>query len=315
VYLFSPAETASLELASWQEIYNRHRFLDVFEATAPWWNTATDLSSLSIEELVFAARLAQRLGAPRLCRSLLRRARKKDPTHPAVRYFADHLRQPGYLLLDDLVAFEAHPKLAGADAKLEADWLANYAIRWAQLRHWERSAELMREAHVLSPDSAWLHSIESDIYGMADNWQAALHSAERAWELDSGSPGVVSSVSNALLHNGELHEAVRRLEWAAAGTQSAQIVQTASWYRCAAAELLEGEERLASLDAARALAARIEPLAPLADQREAIFGAGTAQSSIEGRRLPRPTPNSYRSEARTYPRLATDSGIGNGDSS
>ena len=264
--LIAPAETGSPTLATWQEVYDRHRFLEVWDGTAEWWTPATDLGSLTTDELIFAGRLAVRLGGGRLSRGLFRRAREVDPTNPAVRYFTEHLPQPRYLLLDELLAFEADPVLDGSDADLQANWFATYAYRWARLRNQERATELMRQAHALSPDSAWLYAMESDVHGMADDWVAALASAERAWQLDPASPWAGASLGTALLNCGELDEAVRRLEGSAADSQSAQLVQTACWYRCAATELLEGDAREASLEKARALAARIAPLAPLADR-------------------------------------------------
>ncbi len=274
----SPAEISPSLLATSQQTYDRHGFLDVWRATAEWWTPATDPGRLTTAELVFAARLAVRLGGPRLSRSLFWRARKADPSDPAVRYFTEHLTRPGDLLLDGLLAFERDPRLDGADAELQAQWLSTHAFEWARLRNGDRAAELMREAHALDPESSWLYSLDSDIHGMADDWPAALLSAERAWQLDPAAAWSAASLGSALLNCGELDEAVRRLEASAVGTQSASLVQTACWYRCAATELLEGDARAESLERARALAGQIAPLAPLADRE---FRAGLARTWLD----------------------------------
>jgi tetratricopeptide (TPR) repeat protein len=253
-------------LSKLQGQYDRHRFLDVWEQCADWWTPATGLDQLSTEELVFAGRLALRLGGSRLARSLFRRVRKEDPLNPLVRYFTDYLEVPGRLLLDDLVGFEANPDIGGNNAELRANWLAAHAYTWARLRNMRRAKELIEHAHDLSPDNAWLYSMESNVLGIADDWSESLRSAERAWELDRHSLWSATSLATALLNVGEIHEACRRLETVTVDTQSAQLAQTACWYQCAITEVLEGNERAESLSKARNLALKIEPLAPLADR-------------------------------------------------
>ena len=265
-------------LSELQERYDQHRFLDVWESTAGWWKPATDLDQFSTEELVFAARLAQRLGGFRLSRSLLWKVRKIEPEKPLVRYFTNHLQVPRQLLLDDLTAFEANPDLGGEDDELRANWLASHAYSWAKLRNMKRAKDLLQQAHILSPGSAWIYSLEADVFGLADDWAESLRSSERAWELDSFSSWANTSLATALMNLGDIQEAIRRLEIATGDTQSAQLLQTACWYQCAVAELQEGVERIETLAKARALALRIECLAPLADKE---FKASLARTWLD----------------------------------
>jgi tetratricopeptide (TPR) repeat protein len=229
----------------------------VWKACVDWWTPATDLDQLSTEELVFAGRLALRLGGSRLARSLFRRARKADPTSPLVRYFTAYLQVPGQLLLDDLIAFEANPDLGGDDVDLRANWLASHAYTWAKLRNVRRAKELLQQSHAMSPRSAWIYSIEADVLGFADDWHASLRSAERAWELDRHSLWAATSLATALMNVGEIQEAAHRLAITTSDTQSAQLMQVACWYQCAVTELLEDGERKQSLAKARELAVRL----------------------------------------------------------
>jgi predicted Zn-dependent protease len=259
-------DTGSSPLSKLQGQYDRHRFLDAWEGCVDWWTPATDLDRLSSEELVFAGRLALRLGGSRLARSLFRRARKADPASPLVRYFTDYLQVPGQLLLDDLIAFEANPDLGGDDVDLRANWLASHAYTWAKLRNVRRAKELLQRAHAMSPNSAWIYSIEADVLGFVDDWQASLRSAERAWGLDRNSLWAATSLATALMNVGDVRQAARRLAMTTSDTQSAELMRTACWYQCAITELLEDGERVESLAKARELALKIEPLAPLADR-------------------------------------------------
>jgi tetratricopeptide (TPR) repeat protein len=265
----SPArsvESRRALLADWQSIYNGHRFLDAYKASAEYWADSTSIDELSAEEMVFAGRLASRLGGMRLSRHLYRKAHERDPGSPVVRYFTRHVSGPRDLLLDELREFEKNPELGGDDPELRASWQAAHAYIFAILRDFSRSRDLLREAHQLSPGSAWVFSQEADVLGMADQWRDSLQSAELGCKADPRSPWPTLSVAMALLNLGEVREAAYRLSQAAEESQLFQVVQTACWYHCALAETLEGGERYKTLEAARAFAEHIEPMAPLADR-------------------------------------------------
>jgi cellulose synthase operon protein C len=252
--------------AELQSVYDAHLFLDAFKLSVDSWTDLATIDELTAEEMILAGRLASRLGGMRISRHLYRKARERGPKLPLVRYFTRHISGSKDLLLDQLLEFEKDPELGGDDAELRASWLAAHAYIFAVLRDFTRAENLLNEAHKLSPASAWVLSQEADVMGMADRWDESVQSAEAGLMADPRSPWPMLSLANALLNLGRVREAADRLAEAAAESQFYQIVQTASWYRCALAETLEGNERREMVESARGLAERIEPMAPLADR-------------------------------------------------
>jgi len=253
-------------LAECQSLYDEHRFLDAYEASVEYWTASTPIDELSAEEMIFASRLASRLGGMRLSRHLCRKARERYPGSPIVRYFTRHIHGVRHLLLDELLEFEKDPELGGDDPELRASWQAAHAYIFATLRDFTRARELLKRAHELSPGSAWVFSQEADVFGMADQWRDSLCCAEHGCEADPRSPWPVLSLADALLHLGEIQEAVPRLLLASRDSQFFHVVQAACWYHCALAETLEGNERHQTLLTARKLAERIEAMTPLSDR-------------------------------------------------
>ena len=137
-------------LADWQSIYDGHRFLDAYKASSEYWTDSTSVDQLTAQELIFAGRLASRLGGLRLSRHLYRKAHERDSASPEVRYFTRHIRGPRHLLLDELREFEENPELGGDDAELRASWQAVHANIFAALRDFSRSRDLLKVAHQLS---------------------------------------------------------------------------------------------------------------------------------------------------------------------
>jgi tetratricopeptide (TPR) repeat protein len=276
--LASSVEGRKALLSDLQSLYDQHRFQDAYRGGADYWNESTVIEDLSVEELIFAGRLASRLGGPRLSRYLFRQARETEPALPAVRYFTRHLDGLRHLLLDQLCEFERQPDLGGDDDHLRASWLAGHAYTYAVLRDFPRSAELIKQAHTLSPNDAWILSTEADVLGMADRWDESCQTAERGCTADPDSPWPLLNLATALLNLGRIREAVDRISAAAETSQFFQVVQSACWYQCALAETLEGNERREAITAARRLAERIQPLAPLADRE---FRAGMARTWLD----------------------------------
>ena len=101
---------------------------------------------------------------------------------------------------------------------------------------------------------------------MADRWQDALAVAEEGCKVDPASPWPALSLAAALLNLGEIREAVSRISQAAETSQYYRLVQSACWYHCALAEILDGEERHSVLQAAKGLAERSATMASLADR-------------------------------------------------
>lgn len=249
-----------------QGLYDRHCYLDAFTLTETYWKKRPDIQQLSIDEVLFAGRLAERLGGPRLSRWLLRKAVERDPADLRVRVYTDHLSFPRMRLLDRLRAFEQQPNASGDDPDLQASWYASQAGTWASLREFQRAHGCLDRARALSVDDAWVLACESAVLGAEDRWADALKSAERAWDLDVGAPFASITIGACLLNLGRVQEAASRA-WAAAGeSQSWELVLDACWRQCALAETREGLERTSALDRATRLADRLPFLAPLADR-------------------------------------------------
>lgn len=268
-------------LGQFQSLYDRHRFLDLYALTSQYWDKTTDVNSLPVEALILGARLAARLGGPRLGRWLLREALRRDPSDPAVRYFAHGVNARRVSPLDELKDLIANPDLGGDDPELRASWSAWAAYLWAMLRDFDRAHDSLRLAHSLHPDDSWVLHLESGVYGLADRWPEALRSAERALEVDPGAQFALSSLGLALVNLGRVEESARRLSAEAESGQSFEIVLAACWHQCALAETLDGERQRDVLEHARRLAGRLAGLMPLAD-RETLNSVARTNLDIAG---------------------------------
>lgn len=65
-------------LAKLQRVYDAHLFLDAFKLSADFWTDLAAIDELTAEEMIFAGRLASRLGGPRISRHLYRKARERS---------------------------------------------------------------------------------------------------------------------------------------------------------------------------------------------------------------------------------------------
>ena len=253
-------------LVQLQDLYDHHRYLDAFAFTQRHWESPQDIRRLSIDELLFAGRLAARLAGPRLSRWLLRQAATREPANPCVRLHTDHLWIRGQRRLEALRALEQQPDVGAGDARFRVDWHVNQAWTWAVLRDFERARRCLDDARALSVEAAWVFVCEAGILGLEDRWADALTPAKQAWDLDPGSPFASIAIGTCLLNLGRVEESSARA-WAAAGeSQSWELVLDACWHHCALAETRDRRERKAALDRAIRLADRLPHLAPLADR-------------------------------------------------
>jgi cellulose synthase operon protein C len=249
-----------------QRLYDRHRYLDAFAASAGYWTSSTDAASLSTDELVLGGRLAERLGGSRLSRHLLRLAIARDPLYPPARFYAKHVKLRGRTVFDDLRDFENEPDIGGDDPVLRAAWYASFAHIWAALRDVERAHECLASAHAIAPDDAWVVACESAVLGVADRWEDALAAAERAVVIEPDAPFASVARATALLNLGRPAESAHVLTVAALNGQSFLAAGAAAWHQCALSETLDGAERLGALERASELLDRACALAPLADR-------------------------------------------------
>ena len=256
-----------------QSLYNRSQFLEAFRQSSEYWTPSTQLDDLSTDELIFAGRLAVRLGGRRLSRHLLRTALKRDPKNPRVRYFTSRVYRRGWRHFDELRAVEIEPDLGGDDAELRASWFAYYAVIWAYHRDFHRAHDFIARARALQADEDWVFSCEADILGYEDRWNEALIAAERAWELNPGSPYAAQSLGASLLNLGRVSESAQRLAAAAENSESFEVTHIAVWHCCAHAETLDPEERSRALQLVRQLAENIPSRMPLADRESSSMFA------------------------------------------
>ena len=99
--------------AELQRVYDAHLFLDAFKLSVDFWTDLATIDELMAEEMIFAGRLASRLGGMCISRHLYRKARERASKLPLVRYFTRHISGSKDLLLDQLLEFEKDPELGG----------------------------------------------------------------------------------------------------------------------------------------------------------------------------------------------------------
>lgn len=256
----------TISLAQVQSLYDQNRFLEAFRQTADYWKKSQPLEELSSNELVFAGRLAARLGGARMSRWLFREALARNPADARVRYFTLSLRWRRLKLFDELRKWEVNPTLEGADDDTQASWLASQAVIWASYRDFDRAKLCIERAKSLGSEKSWVFSCESDVLRLKDKRDDALRSAEIAWEMNAGTPYGARSLGESLVSLGRIREAAERLSRAASKSESFEVALTACWYACALAETIEGDERGHVLARAEELVQQASNMAPLADR-------------------------------------------------
>ena len=252
--------------AALQRLYDTNRFLEAFHQSVDYWNPARRVDDLSCDELILGGRLAARLGGRRLSRWLLRAAFRRYPAEPRVLCFSSHVRLRGSKLFEQLRELESTPELPGADSRTQADWLASRAVVWASVRDFTAAHRSIERASFYKPNDSWVLSCQADVFGLEDRWDDALGSAERAWEINPGTPYAAHSLGQSLLNLRRVREAADRLSAAAESCQSFEVACGACWHLCALAETLPEDERRRTVSRARTLAANLPSLAPLADR-------------------------------------------------
>lgn len=256
----------TVSLPQVQSLYDQNRFLEAFGLTEGYWKKSQRLEELSSDELIFAGRLAARVGGSRLSRRLLRAAFEVNPRDARVRYFTLSLRWRKLNLFDELRQWEVNPELDGADADTQASWLASQAVIWASYRDFDRAESCLERAKSLRSERSWVFSCESDVFRLKDRRNDALRSAEIAWEMNQGTPYGTRSLGESLVSLGRIPEAAARLSAAASTSESFEVALLACWYACALAETIEGDERNRVLGGAEGLVEDASLRAPLADR-------------------------------------------------
>jgi len=261
----------SLLLAGLQILYDQNRFMEAYRQSISCWQPEQKLEALSAEELIFAGRLAARLGGFRLSRWLFRTAHRREPSHPKARYFAQGLHRRDGKLLEELRSWEANAELEGADANTQASWLASQAVIWASVRDFAQAHKCIARAKALDTRESWVFSCEASVLGFEGKWDEALSSAEKSWEVKAGTPYGAASLGESLMNLRRIEEAARRLSDAAERSESFEVSNTAGWYSCAQADSVDGEKRRRYLSRAEELIEQATRLAPLADRETRMW--------------------------------------------
>src|SRR5688572_9209515 len=90
------AEAKNLpSFATVRALYAENRFFDAWTLTQDVWARRELLDGLDPESIIFAGRLAGRLGSDKIRRALFRYAAKREPHNPYVRYYCNFIHQRG----------------------------------------------------------------------------------------------------------------------------------------------------------------------------------------------------------------------------
>lgn len=200
---------------------------------------------------VLAARLAHRLGAPRLSQALFVRAYRDDPTDAEATYFMASLlhgrRGPWH-------ALEWLAKRRGTVART-ADILGLEAVAFAGLRDFERAEQRLAESEAAGCRPAWLATERAHVLETRDRIPEALEVAEAAlarWPGDRPLLGTRASLLSAL---GRAEEALDTLRVPATDESWELLFQRADL----ASSIGDHAACEADLVAAREVAVLLEP--------------------------------------------------------
>ncbi|NLF30074.1 MAG: tetratricopeptide repeat protein [Planctomycetes bacterium] len=246
-----------------RQLYESNRFLDAYADVRDIWTGRAWVEAAGPEELLWASRLAGRLGGGTLGRVLLRTAMLRFADHPAVRVDGRWLFRRRRPLLGILEEALACPALGSGDAQLDAHWLVDAAFFWSLVRDFPRAHHLLDQAAAdHGAADSWFHSTRAQVLFCEDRWEEALQEARLSWEISPNKPAAGAVLVRVLLRLGRLDEAIERLKVAADG-QSFEMVQLLAWVLCAKAERSPREARLALAAEADRLCGRLEDLSPL----------------------------------------------------
>jgi predicted Zn-dependent protease len=224
------------------------------------------LEALSPEEIVFAARLAGRLGGVRLYRWLLHQAVRRQPDHPLVYLYGRRIIHNITNILDEFREFELRPMLNSRNPDWDARWLTQQARLWGYIGGFDKAHELINQAKELQANSPYIDCCEARILNYKGSWEEALEIAEQVWLQCPGMPSAVDILGHSLAKLGRLQEAVKYLLPVTKDGQSCDALMMTIWYMCALAERSDERERRKRAREAYDLSQKVYELAPLADR-------------------------------------------------
>ncbi|MCG3183214.1 MAG: Beta-barrel assembly-enhancing protease [Planctomycetes bacterium] len=249
-------------------LYESARFHDAWKLTQAMWRDRSLPARMNTQELVFAGRLAERLGSPKFRRALHRFARERDPDAPLVRYYCrlHASRRPSFF--DELREFESNPHLNSGNPDLDASWYAGHAVSYALLRDFDTARHWIEHALQFDGDRVWVRSCQAEILLHADRWEEAHSVAREAWDTLPGMPYTahpLASALDAMGRSAEVNELL--LGHLENGGQSWEVADLALHFGARGLEQATEHERQPLFERLMALADRLLQLAPLADRR------------------------------------------------
>lgn len=248
-------------------LYARNHFLSLHRALGPLWHRRELVPGLGTEELIFAGRIAGRLGSEKLRRALFRLAATREPANPYVRYYNRTVARRRETLYAYFRDFERAPELETDDVDLASSWWAEHAIRRAVVRDFEEAERSLARACSFGQPSAWIDACRASVLLAQDRFEEAHATAERAWARSPGMPFAASMLAATLGALGRTSEAADRLLAFTAETPESYETLTIA-IQCAffVAERCAAEEQRRWGATLMARAERLGELAPLADR-------------------------------------------------
>ncbi len=257
-------EIAELDYNELVGLYDRSRYLEAWECTREWWQDATILEQMTVEQLVFAGRLGNRLGGQRLSRRLFRQAYLREPEHPVVRLYCRDCGRKKYKFIDDLEYLARHPGLDSGNPDWDSSWRAGQAMLWARVRDSDRAWDQLARARKETSRTEWIDCCESWAHFYLDRW-------DRAYELAAGLiatghrfPALVSIYGRALVKLGRLDEACREAQRLADEAPCWENCGMSLWTMSIRAERMGGNEKRAIASAMDTRCEQLDTFAPLA---------------------------------------------------
>jgi tetratricopeptide (TPR) repeat protein len=241
------------------ELYRRGLFLQarqqLLDANAfPSWSDP--------DALMLALRVSAQLGASRQAWAWNRRALRRFPDHPLVRYYFVrtmlYRRGPweAWQWWRRLNSFDE------ADDALRADWVALRGILAALFRDFDEAEACLDRALQLTPDRAWIWCERAYLFDREDRHDEALRTYQHALTLRPWYAPAVQGAAHALELTNRDHEAIQLLTEAAERLESGHVV-----YQLAGLQMELGQYQAAS-----DLLAKLDRLFPLGEKdiRQAI---------------------------------------------
>ena len=150
--MIESAHIPMTSLSELQSLYDQNRFLDAFRETASYWRSSQSLSRAYLRSIDFRRSDWPLLpGWPAAIPQTFSPRSRENTTDAHVSLFHGRdCRDVGGRLFDQLRSWKANPKLPGADAITQANWLASQAVTWASLRDFARAHDCIQHAEALT---------------------------------------------------------------------------------------------------------------------------------------------------------------------